>query len=615
MSAAELDNFKPAYLKAAEELRKNPDQWKAYESKGNCVVLAGPGSGKTKLLTVKMARIIHEKIHPPQGIACITYSTECARELKRRLDYLGIEENRNIFIGTIHGFCLNQIIRPYAKIAGYPLPDPIKVVDTVTCNNIFRQAASDLGIEGNPIYLKTTFDRYRRTYIDRKSDEFKKSSAVMPGLIKYFESTLHKAGYVDFDDMMLIGLRLIERRSWVRKALKARFPFLVIDEYQDLGVPLHNIVMQLVFNAGIEVFAVGDPDQSIYGFTGAQPNLLRSLSECDGIEKIELGFNYRCGKKIVEDSIVTLGEKRRFKSVTDEDGELYFWKCPQGAQEQVDTICSDIIQFSLQNRKGRNLGDIAIIYLDKYDATRITRAAKKHGLNYIGGDRNIRYKFSPVTRWLEDCALWCSGGWKIGTPRLSSIIQFWLNIQNNTNSSLEENSLRQTIVSILWNNRDPKCSLSTWLQFFLDAGLQKRLEQTQTRTDEIESLSELIAAASDPDKMGDFNIGTFSKQRGSPDHVNLVTLHSSKGLEFDVVIMMGLEQGRIPDYRISEEDDRFKEERRKFYVGMTRARGEVHLVYSGWYENNWGKRFNNGPSQFVIELSREADFGVPYDPQ
>ena len=107
--------------------------------------------------------------------------------------------------------------------------------------------------------------------------------------------------------------------------------------------------------------------------------------------------------------------------------------------------------------------------------------------------------------------------------------------------------------------------------------------------------------------MGNFNIETFSKQRGSPDHVNLVTLHSSKGLEFDVVIMMGLEQGRIPDYRISEEDDKFMEERRKFYVGLTRAKREVHLVYSGWYENNWGRRFNNGPSQFVIELGGEGD--------
>lgn len=606
MSVAESINFEPAYLKAAEDLRKNPGQWKAYESEGNCVVLAGPGSGKTKLLTVKMARIIHEKTRPPQGIACITYSTECVRELKRRLDYLGIEEKHNIFIGTIHGFCLNQIIRPYAKIAGYPLPDPIKVVDSATCDNYFRQAVSDLGIEENPIYLKTTFDWYRRTYLDRKSEEFKNSSAVIPGLIKHFESILHTGGYVDFDDMMLIGLRLIEKLSWVRKALKARFPILVIDEYQDLGIPLHNIVMQLVFKAGVKVFAVGDPDQSIYGFNGAQPNLLRSLSECDGIEKIELGFNYRCGKKIVENSIITLGEKRRYKSVTDEDGELYFWKCPKGAQEQVDTICRDIIQFSLQNRKERNLGDIAILYLDKYDATRITRAAKKHGLSYIGGDRNVRYKPTPVTRWLEDCALWCSSGWKTGNPRLSAIIQFWLNA-HNYDSSLEEKSLRQTIVSVLWKNRDTKCSLAVWLQAIIDTGLLESLEQTQTRTDEVESLSELIDAASDPERMGNFNVETFSKQRGSPDHVNLVTLHSSKGLEFDVVIMMGLEQGRIPDYRISEEDDKFKEERRKFYVGLTRAKREVHLVYSGWYENNWGRRFNNGPSQFVIELGGEVD--------
>jgi DNA helicase-2/ATP-dependent DNA helicase PcrA len=101
------------YLDAADELRDNPGQWQAYESKGHCAVLAGPGSGKTKTLTIKMARMLSEDVQEPRGVACITYNSECAGELRRRLVRLGVREGRNIFIGTIHSFCLKHVILPY----------------------------------------------------------------------------------------------------------------------------------------------------------------------------------------------------------------------------------------------------------------------------------------------------------------------------------------------------------------------------------------------------------------------------------------------------------------------------------------------------------------------
>jgi superfamily I DNA/RNA helicase len=109
--------FSLAYRAAAEDLRKNPGQWQAYESTGNCVVLAGPGSGKTKTLTIKLARMLAEDVEPPRGIACITYNSECAAVLGRRLDKLGIQESSKVFIGTIHSFCLKHVVVPYGRLA------------------------------------------------------------------------------------------------------------------------------------------------------------------------------------------------------------------------------------------------------------------------------------------------------------------------------------------------------------------------------------------------------------------------------------------------------------------------------------------------------------------
>jgi DNA helicase-2/ATP-dependent DNA helicase PcrA len=597
MSALVSDNLQPAYLKATEEFSTNPGQWKAYESIGNCVVLAGPGSGKTKLLTTKMARIIHEDIKSPQGVACITYSTECARELKKRLDVLGISEKRNVFIGTVHGFCLNHIIRPYTKLADYPISDPIVVADSNTWEKVFIDSYRQVGIR-DPRYLKTTFERYRRTHLERADKTFYADSSEMAALIDCFEENLHAAGYIDFDDMALIGLRLIKQNEWIRKALKARFPVLIIDEYQDLGEVLHQIVLHMAFATNVRILAVGDPDQSIYGFAGAKPHLLRELSEHEKVEKVELGFNYRCAKKIVANSILALGEKRDYQAIKDEEGEFYFWECPDGIDHQAEVICSEIIPLVLSQSPRVNLGDIAVLYLDKNDAARITATAKKHGYQYIGGDRETSFRQTPVTRWLEDCAAWCSDGWRDGKPRLSQIINFWLNVYE-IQGDVGEMSSKQRLVNFLWKNRGPKQNLKDWLYGILALGLLENLKQVKVRTDEIESLQQLMDLVNDPEKLGNFSIQAFGNLRGSPNHLNLITLHSSKGLEFDVVIIMGLEEGRIPSFS-SKTQDQLSEERRKFYVGLTRAKREIHLVYSGWYENRIGK-FKNGPSRFVLE--------------
>jgi superfamily I DNA/RNA helicase len=160
---------------------------------------------------------------------------------------------------------------------------------------------------------------------------------------------LRGAGLIDFDDMMLIGLALVESHDWVRRALAAKFPILAVDEYQDLGVPLHRMVMSLCFQAGVRLFAVGDADQSIYGFTGAKPELLTQLSERKDVTAVTLPFNYRSAPEIVAAGQAALGEQRGYSSKTTSKGIVDFHYFENGLEEQANAIIEELIPAKNEN--------------------------------------------------------------------------------------------------------------------------------------------------------------------------------------------------------------------------------------------------------------------------
>jgi DNA helicase-2/ATP-dependent DNA helicase PcrA len=602
MSLPDAGSQNPAYLVTAEDLRPNPGQWQVYESKGHCVALAGPGSGKTKTLTIKLARVLAEDVRPPRGIACITYSNECVRELRRRLDKLGVSQSTNLFIGTIHSFCLVNVLKPYGKMAGLILPEPLAVASPGDQRRFFENAREAVfGYSGGA--SRTDMDWYRRSVPDRDSPEWRLINEPISHLVEAYEQELRSSGFIDFDDMVLLGLKLIERHEWVRKLLKARFPILVVDEYQDLGLPLHRIVLELCFKAGIRLLAVGDPDQSIYGFTGAKPELLRKLAERADVEDISLRLNYRCGTTIVRASEMVLGlELGQFDTPKDAlEGTIDFHLFPNGIGEQAEKICKEIIPEVLSRRDGRALGDITVLYLDKNDGDVIADAAKGAGFDIIRIDANAPYLKTPLTRWLEDCAAWCAGGWQRGEPRLSSLIQTWMGFNGRVESSDSQAiELKRRLVRYLWAHHDAKSSLETWLYALDSDCLRHTFHKGCELQDEFEALDQLLCACAPGGQIENWTVATFAGQGGSPSHLNLITLHSAKGREFEVVIMMGMDQGRIP--WTNDGASKKAEKRRLFYVGVTRAKYEVHMTYSGWYRDTYDNIREYGPSEFLQEL-------------
>jgi DNA helicase II / ATP-dependent DNA helicase PcrA len=602
MSARAVARSTPAYRRAVEEIRENPGQWRAYNAERHCVVVAGPGSGKTKTLTVKIAKLLIETIREPRGLACITYNTECARELKTRLERLGIYETDNVFIGTVHSFCLKRVVIPYAALAGVDLPPDFQVASPREQERLFARAVTaEIGANERPESWRTRADEYRRTHLDRDSGSDWQEDEQLAGLIARYEALLRENGFIDFDDMVLIGLQLIESHRWIRKALRAKFPVIVVDEYQDLGVSLHRIIEQLCFRAGSRLFAVGDPDQSIYGFTGARPELLRQLAASDKVESVTLPFNYRSGPTIVRASEIALGEERGYQARGAGIGTVDFHERPAGLEDQAEYICGELIPDALARIDGLRLGDIAVLYLDKNDGDVIAEAAAANGYPTIRIDRGAPYPKTPLTRWLEACAAWCAGGWRTGKPRLSAILADWASISKIYRSSDPRMHPQKVgLLRFLLSHRNPDLLLAEWLTAFRIECLDAVLDADATLRDERDTLSKVIESSVADGPLADWTLMMFGGQGGSPDHLNLITLHSAKGLEFKVVVMMGMDQGRIPHWSAGEIGKR--EPRRLFYVGLTRAKAEVHMTYSGWTENRYGRRFDHGPSEFLAEV-------------
>ena len=441
------------YLKAAEDFRDNPGQLGAYESTGHCVVLAGPGSGKTKTLTVKLARMLAEDVHEPRGVACITYNNECARELETRLAALGVQPGSRVFIGTVHSFSLTQIVLPYAKPAGLNLPENFKVASVRQQQAVMEQAHNRaIGGNDNPHKRwRLPMDRYRRSILDRTSDEWHTQDPTLANLVEAYETELRRNQLIDFDDMPLLALQALIQHEWVRKAILAKFPVLAVDEYQDLGHALHRMVLGLCFRTGIRLLAVGDADQSIYGFTGANPELLQRLSARKDVQTLRLPFNYRCGSQIVAASEYALGEERGYQAPDGaEEGTIYFHPLTQNYAAQANHVFTAILPDVMNRVPELELGQVAILYPAAYIGDDIANAAEAHGFDYVRTDGNALYpRYSRVMRWLELCAIWSCGGWRSGSPRYSRIVADAMRIFGDALiSGRPENPLSEVVSSI-----------------------------------------------------------------------------------------------------------------------------------------------------------------------
>jgi len=572
-----MSTIKPLYMVAAEDLRGNEDQWNAYQSTGNCVILAGPGSGKTKTITIKIARLLAEDVYRPQRIACITYSNACVGELRSRLIKLGVDDGNRLLLSTVHSFCLTELVQPYAALAGLDVPDPLVVASPAQARKLFGDAYR-LEHGGSPkSSFRTACDKLRRTIPDRDSEEWRGWSTRETRVVEAYEALQLKNGLIDFDGLVLAGLELIEKHKWVRRAIRAKYPVVVIDEYQDLGLPLHRIVLALL-EAGVRIIAVGDPDQSIYGFTGAKPALLKDLARNRRLEPITLKLNYRCADRIIAASRTLLPDPADFRSHDGRNGEIHIHRLGGGIQEQAQYALEKLVPALLEANPSWAPGDIALLYRSLNEGAPIAQAADGLGMRYFRLDNGSPIKRTRLTEWLTEAAQWCAGGWETGQVQFSQLLKAWRRMQRSVTHEAELLESRKRLVIALFSLRNGNLPLRDWLQSLREAVLDAMLCDEPSLADEVDNLSDLAAAAATGGVLQDFTVDIFGNQGKSPDQINLMTLHSSKGLEFQSVIMMGLESGEFPS-GFDRTAEQLEEAARLFYVGVTRAKTQIHLMF------------------------------------
>lgn len=577
-----------ALVRALDNLRRNPEQLEAAHTTGNCVVLAGPGSGKTKTLTTAMARTLVQDIAEPRGVACITYNNECSIELEDRLARIGIESGGRVFIGTVHGFALSQVLAPYARCVPEVLPTGFRVASTQEMRSAVEFAHEEVfGSWGDPHSRWGFAAEKRRRDVDRRLPAWRDRNPELADFIEAYESRLRALGLIDFDDMPLLAYRMIRDYAWIRTAMRARFPVLFVDEYQDLGHALHELVLLLCFDAGVRLFAVGDVDQSIYGFTGANPELLDGLTQRPDVRTVRLRFNYRSGARIIRASLGALGEERDYCGIDGApDGELSFWPVTFGHSQQAQHIVDTIVP--ALTAKGFAPDQIAVLYRTAALGDTVAASMESAGVPMVRADKNALVKRSSrLARFVEACADWVTGGWSEANPPYNRLLRLAMSlVYTGQVNEAQEQAISAQLIAFLRMGINANETTNEWLRRLCRELVGPWRAVSTNEHQEWEVCSEMVVKT-DPGQGRDMPLNVFSGRIEGSGRITLSTLHSAKGREFGAVVMFGINRGDMPSRFDRRTERTLREARRLFYVGVTRARREVCLVYQEAHHSPW----------------------------
>ncbi|MFF7127215.1 UvrD-helicase domain-containing protein [Streptomyces sp. NPDC008240] len=609
-----------ALLHELEEL--HPTQRTAVLHPGNVVLRAGPGSGKTRTLVARAAYLLETQISAFRGLACITYTNAAADEIRRRVFQRGVRADGRIACSTVHAFCLNEILRAFAPLTNEPAPQAGQVLGNKATEILLQSCFDRVGIAEVLAQFRTgTSTRIRRALAcSEPLDAFDPREVEAARL---YEEQLVARNEIDFEAMVTRALRIVRQYEPVRNLLHARFPHLIVDEYQDLGGVLHELVVALHDLAGITVFAVGDTDQSVYGFTGADAKYLNALAERDDFRDLPLDVNYRSGQKIITAAEAALGTSRGRRARDGSPvGNVTFEPVEEGLNDHAQRAC-DLAEQARQRQVRPE--QIAILYPQRgplLDA--LLHELSRREIDFLY-ERDDNLPAGTLSRFVQRCASRAVTNYQVHTAapderpdmlrRTEAPTIIWLEnalATLRTEAQIPQPASRMALLRALQACLDPQPP------YPLDAPAHSWLQQLRDRLelDEIAELHPDVDNTTSLDKLArlcqskSLALQDLAQGEEIIGKILITTYHSAKGREFDTVILPGLQNGIIPR---SVKDQRgwrapnakeTAEQRRTFYVALTRAENSLHLIYGPGYHTKNGYWRPDGPSDFLVEMVR-----------
>lgn len=604
----------------------NDEQRQAALHQGNVVLTAGPGSGKTRTVVARATYLLESQISPFRGLACITYTNAAADEIRRRVARLGAQTGRRLVCSTLHSFCLNEILRRYSALTNFPVLEPPEVLGERSQADLLQWCFDELRIAD----LQARFRLPVSTKIRRViacGEDLRQFDAREVAAAELYEEQLSLRNEIDYESMVTRALQAVRSDEHVRDLLHARFPHVLVDEYQDLGGVLHELVVALVDQAGISVFAVGDADQSVFGFTGADPRYLNSLQRRDDFADLPLSINYRSGQRIIAAAEAALGIPHgRVARDNASPGEII----PVSVDGGLDTHAAaavEIINESLA--QGIRLDRIAVLYPSRGPVLdSILSELSAQAIPFIH-ERDERLPPGTLSEFVQRCASRSLADYYLQTlsaDELEKLDHFTgapsvMNLKRTLGrlrdeSGLERPRLRFELVRRLQAALAPRespyrpdFSAMEWLENVAVSLDFSEIAARHPLRDNRSAIANLLAIA----QADELELHDLARFIGVVGKATVTTYHGAKGREFHTVILPGLLSGilprRVDDRGVWRDPDpvELAEQRRTFYVAITRAEERVHLIVGPGYFTRNGYWWEKGPSDFVIDMFEILD--------
>lgn len=618
-----------------------------FHVEGPLLVLAGPGSGKTRVITYRIAALIDSGVKP-YNICAITFTNKAAEEMRQRAISLGASAGARI--STFHSLCV-RILRQYADKAG--INPNFSIYDEADQTRCIKQAIKDCELDTTnfpPARMLDAISTHLKNNL-MDVDNFKAiaddfSTETLAKIYARYQDILAEKNALDFDDLLMKTAFLLQNCPDVCCELSNRFKFLLIDEYQDTNRAQYVIAKALVSQHN-NICATGDPDQSIYRWRGADiRNIINFEKDWPDAMVVKLEENFRSTPNIltVADNLIAQNQNRKEKKLvpTKPHGTDAVISYFEDETEEAQSIALKVQELL---NKGASLRDIAIFYRVNAQSRQLEEAFIHNKIPYQivrGVEFYNRKEIRDLLAYLkilvnpnDEIALLriintpSRGIGKTTIDRVRayaalnkiSLFEALKGVKNNDCLSDAAKTKIASFVKMLeMFKKNIEGEVAPLVErVFIESGMEKSLRETSPEgQNAIENVNELINAAALYDKQTEqptlvdylHQIALFSDADAydnSSEKVALMTLHTAKGLEFENVFIVGVEQGLLPHERSSESenDEELEEERRLFFVGITRAKTGLHISYAR-YRTIRGQLLRTIPSQFLFEL--EIDF-------